>query len=133
MYTYILHITIRCTSINRCLDYHYPLTQLPSATVIIIFHNEAYTVLLRTVTSILNRTPPGVLREGILVDDFSDHGKTIMHIAVYMYVVHIWQIVNLYVYTCICFVVIYDKWIPIICTVHLHTHDCIMNLLYNES
>ncbi|KAF1658789.1 UNVERIFIED_CONTAM: Polypeptide N-acetylgalactosaminyltransferase-like 6, partial [Eudyptes robustus] len=45
--------------------------KLPSVTVIFPFHNEHKSALLRSVYSILNRSPKGVLQEIILVDDAS--------------------------------------------------------------
>ncbi|XP_043533729.1 polypeptide N-acetylgalactosaminyltransferase 3-like isoform X1 [Chiloscyllium plagiosum] len=44
---------------------------LPPTSVIIAFHNEAWTTLLRTVHSVLYTVPALVLREVILVDDAS--------------------------------------------------------------
>uniref|UniRef100_A0A6B0VET3 Polypeptide N-acetylgalactosaminyltransferase n=1 Tax=Ixodes ricinus TaxID=34613 RepID=A0A6B0VET3_IXORI len=44
---------------------------LPSASVIIIFTDEIFSALLRTVYSVVNRTPAKLLREVILVDDAS--------------------------------------------------------------
>ncbi|VDM48896.1 unnamed protein product [Toxocara canis] len=51
---------------------------LPTTSVIICFHSEACSVLLRTVHSVIERTPEHLLTEVILVDDFSDmdHLKT---------------------------------------------------------
>ena len=46
--------------------------ELPSVSVVIIFTNEAWTPLLRTIWSVLDNTPPEYLHEIILVDDFSD-------------------------------------------------------------
>ena len=48
---------------------------LPKASVIVIFTDEAWSVLLRTVHSVINRTPEDLLEEIVLVDDFSQRGN----------------------------------------------------------
>ena len=55
----------------KCLYIRYP-TLLPSATVIMVVHNEAWSVLMRAIWSVINRSSDELLEEFILVDDFSD-------------------------------------------------------------
>ena len=59
----------------RCREKRYP-AKLPTASIVICFHNEEFNALLRTVSSAMHFTPHRLLEEIILVDDMSKLGKT---------------------------------------------------------
>jgi cellulose synthase/poly-beta-1,6-N-acetylglucosamine synthase-like glycosyltransferase len=62
------HASHRCRQITYSED-------LPQISVVFIFVNEALSVILRSVHSVVNHTPSQLLKEVILVDDNSDNGE----------------------------------------------------------
>ncbi|BFY97409.1 hypothetical protein BsWGS_00448 [Bradybaena similaris] len=65
----------------------YDTSNLPKASIIICFYNEAWSVLLRTIHSVLTMSPPELLQEIILVDDYSD--LVMMHEPLEYYVAQV--------------------------------------------
>lgn len=50
-------------------------TNLPKASIVIPLHNEEWMLLMRTIHSIIRRSPPELIAEILLVDDASDRGE----------------------------------------------------------
>ena len=42
--------------------------------VILVFHNEGWSTLMRTVHSVINMSPPEMLAEVVMIDDHSSKG-----------------------------------------------------------
>ncbi|XP_063626043.1 polypeptide N-acetylgalactosaminyltransferase 3-like [Cydia splendana] len=57
---------------DSCKSVEFSLDNLPTATVIIVFHNEAWSTLMRTVMSVIMRSPKQLMKQIILVDDASE-------------------------------------------------------------
>jgi polypeptide N-acetylgalactosaminyltransferase len=68
-----LNRSLKDIRLEGCKNKKYP-KYLPDTSIVIVFHNEAWTTLLRTVWSVINRSPRSLLKEIILVDDASERG-----------------------------------------------------------
>ncbi|XP_019770132.2 polypeptide N-acetylgalactosaminyltransferase 5 isoform X4 [Dendroctonus ponderosae] len=66
-----LNRSLRDVRLDGCKSKVYP-RLLPTTSIVIVFHNEAWSTLLRTVWSVINRSPKALLQEIILVDDASE-------------------------------------------------------------
>ncbi|XP_038078195.1 polypeptide N-acetylgalactosaminyltransferase 13-like [Patiria miniata] len=66
-----LHRTLPDARYPGCKKLAYP-HDLPKTSIIICFHNEAWSTLLRTIHSILDRSPLRLIHEIVLVDDASN-------------------------------------------------------------
>lgn len=65
-----LNRTLKDARFPECKNIRYPM-RLPTNSIVIIFHNEPWSTLIRTISSILHRSPAELVEEIILVDDFS--------------------------------------------------------------
>ena len=63
--------SLKDVRMEACRSKSYP-RALPTTSIVIVFHNEAWSTLLRSLHSIINRSPGQLLEEIILVDDASD-------------------------------------------------------------
>ncbi|XP_058609859.1 polypeptide N-acetylgalactosaminyltransferase 4 isoform X2 [Onychostoma macrolepis] len=79
-----LHRHIQDNRMHECKAKKYSIRHLPTTSVVIAFYNEAWSTLLRTIHSVLETTPAILLKEVILVDDFSDRGYLKSQLAQYV-------------------------------------------------
>uniref|UniRef100_A0A8C7YS66 Polypeptide N-acetylgalactosaminyltransferase n=1 Tax=Oryzias sinensis TaxID=183150 RepID=A0A8C7YS66_9TELE len=56
---------------DECKYWHYD-DRLLTSSVVIVFHNEGWSTLMRTVHSVIKRTPRQYLAEIVMIDDFSN-------------------------------------------------------------
>nr|CAB3248253.1 N-acetylgalactosaminyltransferase 7-like [Phallusia mammillata] len=68
---------------EECRHWDYP-DELPQIAVIIVFHNEGWSTLIRTVHSVINLTPKHLLAEIVMIDDHSSKEHLGQHMDDYI-------------------------------------------------
>lgn len=79
-----LHRSLKDIRLEGCKTKKYN-KFLPDTSIVIVFHNEAWSTLLRTVWSVINRSPRSLLKEIILVDDASERGTSYIFFYFFYY------------------------------------------------
>ncbi|KAJ8381785.1 hypothetical protein SKAU_G00025630 [Synaphobranchus kaupii] len=72
---------------QRCLERKYP-KNLPTISVVLIYLDEALSIIKRAIRSIMDKTPPHLLKEIILVDDNSSNEDLIGKLDAYVSFIH---------------------------------------------
>ncbi|KAA0724476.1 putative polypeptide N-acetylgalactosaminyltransferase 8 [Triplophysa tibetana] len=72
---------------QKCAEKIYP-KDLPNISVVLIYLNEALSIIQRAIRSIIDRTPPHLLKEIILVDDYSSNADLKSGLDEYINLIH---------------------------------------------
>jgi len=65
--------------LHRCADKKYP-EDLPSISIVLIYLDEALSIIKRAIRSLIDKTPARLMKEIILVNDHSSNGTSTCHI-----------------------------------------------------
>ena len=69
----------------ECKHWNYPnVDQLPTASVVLVFYDEGWSTLVRTFHSVINTSPKELLKDIILVDDYSDQEHITVRLPEYI-------------------------------------------------
>ena len=113
-------------SVYRCHSKTYDY-DLPAASIIICFHNEALSALLRTVHTVLQRSPSHLIHEIILINDASDFCKAASGFSVSQSyrkpVIHTCRLVHTHIHNHVCTNTLTCRYK---CSHNKHTYTCML-------
>ena len=70
---------------QECKYWNYPsVDKLPMASVVIVFYDEGWSTLVRTFHSVINTSPKELVKDVILVDDYSDQEHITVRLPEYI-------------------------------------------------